>query len=518
MNNNSPFPLYNTYMEPRGKYTNRFRQLRWKLMLSYTGITLGAILVVGLFAAGAGYIWIANQLQNTDLPYQPVEAAAAEYMIELRPMLNQSPPDQENIINLLVRIETMSTPILLDNVPMAINPGELQVLVVDSQGILLSATSAPVLEESITNEFLDAHEIPQLSEALQAALAGQEEPPGWQRSKISGDFVITAPVWDLAGEQVLGALIISFTVPTAASLIGLFTQSIILDILVIMLLSGVIGIVFSLLFGRGITSRLDQLADATLAWSQGDFSVYVDDPSEDELGQLAQRLNNMAQQLQHLLDTRTQLMVVEERNRLARDLHDSAKQQAFAAAAQISAARKLINQDPKAAEARIDEAERLTYDLRKELTNLIEELRPAALEDKGLASAVHEYAEDWSRQNGIELQMNIQHERPLSLDVEQMIFRIVQEALANVARHSQASKVEIGLVYTKLDITCTISDDGLGFDPEKSGGFGIRSMQERAKALGSILTLETAPGKGTSISFTVPLEQLKNNDVKVSDE
>ena len=151
---------------------------------------------------------------------------------------------------------------------------------------------------------------------------------------------------------------------------------------------------------------------------------------------------------------------------MARDLHDSAKQQAFAAAAQISAARKLMTHDPEAALTRIDEAERLIDDLRKELTILIEELRPAALEDKGLASAVREYAEDWSRQNGIKLHVNIQHERPLPLDAEQMIFRIIQEALANVARHSQASSVEIGLVYNKHNITCTINDDGIGFDPK----------------------------------------------------
>ena len=109
------------------------------------------------------------------------------------------------------------------------------------------------------------------------------------------------------------------------------------------------------------------------------------------------------------------------------------------------------------------------------MTNLIEELRPPALEDKGLASAVREYAEDWSRQKGIKLKLNARRERPLSLDVEQIIYRIIQEALANVARHSEASRVEIGLIYDKLGIRCTITDDGLGFDPEqKHAGFGIR--------------------------------------------
>ena len=110
----------------------------------------------------------------------------------------------------------------------------------------------------------------------------------------------------------------------------------------------------------------------------------------------------MAVQLQQLMVTRRELVVVDERNRLARELHDSVKQQAFAAAAQISAARKLLTHDPEKAATRIEEAERLTFDLRRELTHLIQELRPAALEGKGLAVAVRTHTENWSRQNGIE--------------------------------------------------------------------------------------------------------------------
>ena len=482
-------------------------------MLSYTGVTIGAILVVGLIAAVAINFWLDDQLKNTDVPYQMVELAADGYVNELRPMLNQSPPDQENISSLQERIETAPTLILLESVPITITPGDMHVLVVDSQGVLMGTPTIPAFVDSVVNESFYAQEFPQFSETLQIALKGQGGPPGYQRTTLSNDIVIVAPVWDLAGEQVLGAIAISFKVPKATSLVIDFAETIVLDLFVIILLFGVIGTFFGFLFGRGITSRLDQLADATLAWSQGDFTVYVDDLSGDELGQLAQRLNNMARQLQHLLDTHTQLKVVEERNRLARDLHDSAKQQAFAAAAQISAARKLFPQDPGTAETHIVEAERLINSLRKELTNLIEELRPAALEDKGLAAAIREHAEDWSRQNEIELEVNVQHERQLPLDVEQMIFRIIQEALANIARHSQATSAAIGLAYNQYDITCTISDDGIGFNAQKNPrGLGIRSMQERAKSLDSAVKIESAPGKGTSISFSVPLEKPKNHE------
>jgi NarL family two-component system sensor histidine kinase LiaS len=216
----------------------------------------------------------------------------------------------------------------------------------------------------------------------------------------------------------------------------------------------------------------------------------------------------MARQLEHLLDARRELAIVEERNRLARDLHDSVKQQAFAAAAQLSAVKALLKRDPQAAEPHVLEAERLMYELRQELTLLIQELRPVALQGKGLAPAVREVAADWSRQTGIELEVRVQGERSLPLDVEQAAFRIVQEALANVARHSQAHRAEIDLIYTGLDVTCTIRDDGIGFDPDSArDGFGLRSMQERANALGSTLEVESVAGEGTCLSFTVSLKQ-----------
>ncbi|MBW8012890.1 MAG: sensor histidine kinase [Chloroflexi bacterium] len=177
------------------------------------------------------------------------------------------------------------------------------------------------------------------------------------------------------------------------------------------------------------------------------------------------------------------------------------------AAAQISTVRKLIKQDPDAALTHIQEAEHLTYDLRRELTDLIQELGPAALEDKGLASAVREYSDDWSRQNEIKVEVRIQSERSLPLELEQAVFRILQEALANAARHSQASNLEISLVYTKQDITCTIKDDGIGFNHDtEQPGFGLRSMQERANALGGAFAIESSPGNGTSLSFTLPLK------------
>ena len=95
---------------------------------------------------------------------------------------------------------------------------------------------------------------------------------------------------------------------------------------------------------------------------------------------------------------------------------------------------------------------------------------------------------------------------PCLWKIEQSVLRIVQEALANVARHSQARSVEIALVYANETIALSVTDDGRGFDVKgKHRGFGLSSMQERAETLGGHLTVESAPGKGTSISCTVPV-------------
>ena len=114
--------------------------------------------------------------------------------------------------------------------------------------------------------------------------------------------------------------------PTITTVLGDMLPIIGGSLLFFTLVAGLAGTLYGFLAARGPVRRLNRLAEATLAWSQGDFNVSVDDPSGDELGQLAHRLNDMARQLQHLLETRRELAVVEERNRLAREIHDTLAQ------------------------------------------------------------------------------------------------------------------------------------------------------------------------------------------------
>jgi signal transduction histidine kinase len=195
------------------------------------------------------------------------------------------------------------------------------------------------------------------------------------------------------------------------------------------------------------------------------------------------------------------LAVAEERNRLARDLHDSVKQQVFATTMQLGAARVLLERDPHPVLAQVVEAEQLVKQAGAELSLLIHELRPAALGDKGLAEALHAYSTDWSRQTGIATTMQTQNERPLPPATEHALLRVTQEALANVSRHSQATTVTIDVLYSADAVLLQIADDGRGFDAGTiRKGVGLDSMRERIEGLGGCVQVESQIGGGTRIS------------------
>jgi NarL family two-component system sensor histidine kinase LiaS len=506
---------YNNLMSNPRPRKNRFQQLRWRLTLTYTGVTLAALLTVELILLVLTGVGIVMLINSGFLPAMLVEAANADYAPVLRFYLEQSPPDQNGINDWLQGVGSASSVTL----PLSFEATD-EMLVVGSDGKLLAVRPADLLESKLIGQPFDRQLVPGLARPLDAALSGSED-AGRLYSLVEEDrkVVFALPIWDEPHEQVLGVLVAIGAMPTVLSQLAEVLPILGISALFFTIIAALAGTVYGFLAARGPVERLNRLSEASIAWSQGDFSTRVEDTSGDELGQLAQRLNEMSQELQELLETRRELAVVEERNRLARDLHDSAKQQAFAAAGQISAAHKLIKNDPEAAETHIEEAEQLTLALRQELTNLIQQLRPAALEGKGLATALNDYCEEWSRQNAIKVGLRIQHQRQLDLEIEQTIFRILQEALANIARHSNANQVEIDLIYKNEHVTCNIRDNGDGFDPENTdGGLGLRSMAERAIKVGGDLEIASEVGEGTSISIRIPVNSSIKSAVEKLDE
>jgi ligand-binding sensor domain-containing protein/signal transduction histidine kinase len=231
---------------------------------------------------------------------------------------------------------------------------------------------------------------------------------------------------------------------------------------------------------------------------------------------LEQQVQERTQEIERLFEETKELAIIEERNRLARDLHDSAKQKAFAALAQLGAARSMIKTDLAGARIHLEEAENLVTEVIQELTFLIQEMYPLALKEKGLIAVLREYIYEWEDRSGIQVKLDVDGDKQLPLQIEQALYRIIQEALANIARHSGATLVDIHLDYlccADQFIDLVIEDNGCGFDlTQKPTGVGLRSMRERAAMIhgefeivsncGDII--KTGEKRGTRIHVRAP--------------
>src|SRR6266581_6815605 len=280
---------------------------------------------------------------------------------------------------------------------------------------------------------------------LRAVLTDRKGTMSTITQEADGTLLAITPIVGQEG-NVQGALIMKIVRPDIFQLVSAFLQLIVVTVVIVTTIAAIAGMVFGYLTARGLTRRLQGLSAAADRWGRGDFSALAHDASEDELGHLGRQLNRMAEQLQNLLQARQKLATLEERNRLARDLHDSVKQQVFAVAMQIGATKVLLKRDVDAAEVRLNEAEKLLRQVQQELTTLIRELRPVALEGKGLVAALRELATQWAQQTDIVANLRVEDAQTLPLAVEEALFRVAQEALANVARHSKANLVQMTLM------------------------------------------------------------------------
>lgn len=216
----------------------------------------------------------------------------------------------------------------------------------------------------------------------------------------------------------------------------------------------------------------------------------------------SERNQRLVDELKETQKKLQELAVVEERNRLARDLHDSVKQQVFAISMQLGAAKMSLSETDKAYSS-VAAAERLAQEAGAELTTLIHELRPAGLARKSLIEAIKEHINEWTRQNNIEAEMNIS-DVSVSLNAEQALFRVLQEALANVARHSKAAKVRITLKPENGNVKMMIEDNGIGFDDGRiTKGVGLDSMKERLMAVNGEFEVSRLQSQGTRVTATV---------------
>ncbi len=205
--------------------------------------------------------------------------------------------------------------------------------------------------------------------------------------------------------------------------------------------------------------------------------------------------------------TLERLTTSRERNRLARELHDTLAHSLSAMAVQLEAADALWDTAPDEARKRLARSLDTTRDGLAETRRALQALRASPLDDLGLGLAVRALAESVAARNrlAVDVQTPETVER-LSPAVEQCVYRVAQEALENVTRHAVARRVSVGLEVQGQRVVLTVADDGQGFDVDAAlaeDRFGLRGMQERAELVGGALEVTSAPGQGTTVRLTV---------------
>lgn len=205
-----------------------------------------------------------------------------------------------------------------------------------------------------------------------------------------------------------------------------------------------------------------------------------------------------------------------ERDRLARDLHDSIKQQLFSISVSAAAVRERWDKDPAGAQAALADVQQSAQAALVEMNALLKQLRPNPLETIGLLDALREQCEALAFRTGAEVTTflgELPTEEQLPTGAYTTLFRITQEALANIARHARAQRVHLRLELDekKASLRLEIRDDGQGFDASKStNGMGLANMWQRAQSIQSPLGIDTAPGQGTTIRLEIPLVEHKD--------
>ena len=322
----------------------------------------------------------------------------------------------------------------------------------------------------------------------------------------------------IAGGITLGAMALStrqpaFAQPNWSLSVALVTSG-----------AALAGLLLGAWASRPITRRLGRALEICRAWLRGNLSLRIADPIADDLGLLVEQLDLLAghleqdeQDLDELRERNTRLTdqvralaVVEERNRLARELHDGVKQHLFSLAMTASAIRTRFDaqQDlPDDLAEMVCQVETTAQTAQREMTRLIEDLRPGSLEEQGLAAALDDYTLLFGAREHILVYLEVQgNDALLPPSVAESLYRVAQEALHNVARHARASRVDMHLRCIPEQVALTIRDNGVGFDTSQARrGLGLANMQERMIAAGGRMTVESQIGTGTTVLAEVGL-------------
>lgn len=339
---------------------------------------------------------------------------------------------------------------------------------------------------------------------------------------------LTNMIWKSMGESIFLSLLLFGTVMYLLHGYGYLRVSAsweegILTSLTVIAVVVFIGAGYGYWHSSKLTKRLEQLREAMLLLEKGNLTRNTLTLGEDEIGRLGKQLSRISTKwedqvtsLQRLSTHNAELAerarysaIIEERQRLARELHDAVSQQLFAISMTATAVGRTLDKDVDKARKQISLIEEMSSVAQSEMRALLLHLRPVTLEGKTLAQGIIELLQELQAKVPIEIAWDMDERIRLPKGIEDHLFRIVQEAISNTLRHSRATRMELKLNQPSDSIRLTIRDNGVGFvlDEKKHASYGLVSMKERVDEIGGAIHFVTAPGGGTRIEIRVPLIQ-----------
>lgn len=250
-----------------------------------------------------------------------------------------------------------------------------------------------------------------------------------------------------------------------------------------------------------LTVRMPEADDASFGRVYQEFNVMMD--SIEKKMRLLQRLGE-----QEVIEKEqaSERAVIEERKRMARDLHDTVSQQLFAMHMSASSLPRLLEMNPEQGHNVLDQLIQMSHIAQRQMRGLIAQLRPVELEGRDLSAALDSWFPDYCRQNGLKGVKELELDGGISDAIEHQLFLVIQEAVANVVKHAEAGLVSLSIRESEHQISMSISDDGQGFlqQAERPGSYGLSTMRERAEKLGGQVQIISKPGAGTTVRVFIP--------------
>ncbi|MEK7354057.1 MAG: HAMP domain-containing protein [Chloroflexota bacterium] len=491
-----------------------------KKIFLYAGISLLALMSL------LTWISLETNSQATDMVYRERLALVQNMALGIDDIMEQMSADVS-----LPALTTLSDDNRISSFLQRQRGNYIIELVTDSGLVLASSATEPALA-SYTSVHWES--VLLLAQGRQSGIVKH------QHSREVGHLVAFAPL-----AQLPEGVILARPEEAALTLPWMGGRSLLVSGLILLLASGLMWLVT-----RQIVTPLKRLSATAQKFGSGDLEAPIPVTGHDEIGKLADSLDTMRRQLKHSLDEigewnreleqrvkqraseleeldqqlreqnkeRTALLgkiittQEEERQRIARELHDEVGQSITSL---MIGFRLLETQDPGKMRQGIAELKRLSANTLDEVRHLALELRPSSIDDLGLIAALQQYTREYTDKFGVsaDFQASGFEGKRLQPELEIALYRIIQEALTNIAKHAQATKVSVLMGIRNSSIVAIVEDNGKGFDVRstlasrtKEKKLGLYGMQERASLIGGVLTIEATPGKGTTIFVEVPLK------------